>query len=261
LEEPGHRWLTAFGDYADDQAVLDIEITHGGVFDSADPVVAAYADGTIVLEFSDCNTGTVSYNIPSIGRQGVVPIERLALDNVPTCQDLDGIAANSSKKAARYRESKLRDSTQADFQINAGLNDAWWNPETGGQGFFNIVFPDVQQMFLAWFTYDLERPDDSVTANLGDPGHRWLTAFGDYSGDQAVLDIEINQGGVFDSAAPAPVANTDGTITVEFSGCNAGTVTYDIDSVDRQGVVPIERLALDNMPLCQAFEAMGLSEE
>jgi hypothetical protein len=35
-------------------------------------------DGTMTLEFSDCASGTVSYDIPSIGRQGVVPIHRVS---------------------------------------------------------------------------------------------------------------------------------------------------------------------------------------
>jgi sugar lactone lactonase YvrE len=73
----------------------------------------------------------------------------------------------------------------ADFVINAGLNDAWFNASTPGQGFFVTVFPDSGQVFLAWFTYDTERPDESVTAILGEPGHRWLTAFGPYEGDTA----------------------------------------------------------------------------
>ena len=141
------------------------------------------------------------------------------------------------------------------IQINAGLNDAWYNPATDGQGFFINVFPDSKQMFLAWFTYDTERPDGSVVANLGDPGHRWLTAFGPYIGNTAVLDIEMTQGGVFDSASPAPSQDLDGTINVEFSDCNAATVTYDIPSVDRQGVVPVTRIALDNVPACQSLAA------
>jgi plastocyanin len=35
------------------------------------------------------------------------------------------------------------------FQINAGLSDAWYFPETGGQGFFIIVWEDIQQVFLS----------------------------------------------------------------------------------------------------------------
>jgi hypothetical protein len=42
---------------------------------------------------------------------------------------------------------------------------------------------------------------------------------------------------------------------LEFSTCNAGTVTYDIPSVDRQGVIPIERIVLDNVPLCYVLNS------
>jgi len=50
------------------------------------------------------------------------------------------------------------------MKINAGLNDVWYNPETPGQGFVFIVFPEIEQIFLAWFTYDTDRPPEDVTA-------------------------------------------------------------------------------------------------
>lgn len=137
------------------------------------------------------------------------------------------------------------------FLINAGLNDAWFDPATPGQGFFINVFPGSSQVFLAWFTYDTERPGETVTANLGDPGHRWLTAFGDYLGNKAELDIEMTQGGVFNAAIPAPTQTLDGTIILEFSDCETGTVSYDIPSINRQGVIPIQRIALDNVARCE----------
>ncbi len=127
----------------------------------------------------------------------------------------------------------------ADFDINAGLNDVWKNPDTPGQGFFINVFPDTGQVFLAWFTYDTERPADSATANIGEPGHRWLTAFGHYADNQAVLDIEITEGGVFNAANPAPSQHLDGTVWLEFSNCNAATVLYDLPSIGRSGSIPI----------------------
>jgi peptidyl-prolyl cis-trans isomerase A (cyclophilin A) len=139
------------------------------------------------------------------------------------------------------------------FLINPGLNDAWYNPATNGQGFFIIVYPEIEQIFLSWFTFDTERPDDSVPANLGEPGHRWLTAQGPYAGNKAVLDILVTKGGVFDAATPEPVTTKDGTIIIEFSGCEAGTISYDIPSIDRQGVVPIERVVPDNLALCIAL--------
>lgn len=139
------------------------------------------------------------------------------------------------------------------FPINAGLNDSWYNPATPGQGFFITVFADIQMIFLAWFTYDTERPAPGVGAILGEPGHRWLTAFGPYSGNTATLDVELTQGGIFNSALPAVAQSADGTIEVIFSGCNAGQINYDITSADVSGSVPIKRIALDNVPVCEAL--------
>jgi len=141
--------------------------------------------------------------------------------------------------------------------INAGMNDAWFNPATGGQGFLISVFPDIEQLFLAWFTYDVERPPDEVTAQLGDPGHRWLTAQGPYDGNTATLKVFVTEGGVFDS--PQPPTNTDqegdGTMTVEFLDCENGLIDYHIESLDLSGRIPIERIALDNVALCEALSA------
>ena len=142
-----------------------------------------------------------------------------------------------------------------DFLINPGLNDAWFNPDTNGQGFLIVVYPQIEQIFLAWFTYDTVRPDDSVTAMLGEPGHRWLTAQGPYTGNKAVLDIVVSEGGIFDSGTPAPIPRLDGTIVLEFDDCTAGTITYDIPSVDRQSVIPIERVTPDNVALCETLAA------
>jgi len=140
------------------------------------------------------------------------------------------------------------------FGVNAGMTDAWYNPATNGQGFLIVVFPALKQLFLAWFTYDVERPADGTPAILGEPGHRWLTAQGPYSGDTATLKVYVSSGGVFDAAEPAvgpPVQ--DGTMEVRFSGCNAGVITYDIPSAGLAGEVPIERIVLDNVALCESL--------
>jgi len=144
--------------------------------------------------------------------------------------------------------------------INAGFNDNWFNPDTAGQGFGITVFPEIGEIFLTWYTYDTERPGAEVTAKVGEPGHRWLTAFGPYSGSEAVLDIELTQGGVFDSVEPMPTQGPDGTVILEFSGCNEGTVTYDITSAGLQGVIPIERITLDNVPLCEQLSVLTEDE-
>jgi hypothetical protein len=141
------------------------------------------------------------------------------------------------------------------FKINAGLSDAWFNSATNGQGFLVVVFPVIEEIFLAWFTYETERPPESVTASLGEPGHRWLTAQGPYSGDTARLKIFVTEGGVFDSAEP--VASTDpagdGAMTLEFAGCTEGLVKYEITSLGISGEIPIERISADNVALCNTL--------
>lgn len=144
-----------------------------------------------------------------------------------------------------------------DFAINAGLNDAWFNPETAGQGFFFNVFPDQGLFFLSWFTYDTERPPEDVTAILGEPGHRWITAQGSFEGNVATLDATLTRGGVFDSPLPEVENDTYGTVTVTFEGCNAATVTYDFPDPDVSGTVPVQRVVADNVTLCEALQQGG----
>jgi hypothetical protein len=138
------------------------------------------------------------------------------------------------------------------FVINAGLNDAWFNTLTAGQGFFITVFPEIGAIFLAWFTYDTERPDASILAFLGEAGHRWLTAFGSYEGSIASLAIELTEGGVFNTGQPIPGQSDYGTIELEFIDCNNAIVRYNIPSLGLMGEIPITRIALDNIPRCVA---------
>ena len=138
------------------------------------------------------------------------------------------------------------------FQINPGLNGSWFNPATNGQGFFIDVLPTTGMVFVGWSTFDVTLPDESVTAHIGDPGHRWLSAQGEYLGNQAALDIHAIKGGVFDSPEPSPIVEVQGEMLVEFTSCRSGTVTYNLPSVGRSRVIPIQRVALDNAVACES---------
>ena len=142
------------------------------------------------------------------------------------------------------------------FIMNAGLNDAWFNPLTDGQGFFITIFPDLNFVTLAWFTYDTELPPLDATSSLGDPGHRWMTAGGVINMDESVMNIELTSGGIFDAASVIQRTNpagSDGTLTLKFDNCRSGSINYNITSIDAQGTVPLQRVAGDNIALCDAL--------
>jgi len=140
----------------------------------------------------------------------------------------------------------------APFGITFAMAGSWYFPDTTGQGFLIDIFDTANLMFLAWFTYDLERPSSGATALIGDPGHRWLTAVGPFRGSTANLDINWSSGMIFDSEAPPVTTSPDGTMTVEFFNCYSGMVSYDLGSGGRTGNVPIERITNDAVPFCES---------
>jgi len=142
---------------------------------------------------------------------------------------------------------------QENFAINRGLTDSWYYPGANGQGFFISVYPDQDIIMLAWLTYDTELPGPNVVAHLGDPGQRWLTAYGGFAGAQAELQVYSSSGGLFDSGEPAPTHEPVGSILLQFGDCSHGTVTYDLSSIQRAGLIPIERISLDNLAVCKAY--------
>ena len=83
--------MTAQGPYSGDTANLDIYVTRGGVFDSAEPPVdPPVKDGTMQVKFTSCSEGLVNYIIPSVSRSGEIPIERIVADNQALCEVLGG---------------------------------------------------------------------------------------------------------------------------------------------------------------------------
>jgi plastocyanin len=143
------------------------------------------------------------------------------------------------------------------FLINAGISDAWFFPGTSGQGFFIIVWEDQQTVFLAWFTYETERPPDDITAILGEPGHRWITALGPYDGDKATLDVFLSSGMIFDSGEPpVDIMQYPGaTMEITWSSCKAGIVKYNIPSLNLMGEVAIQRIVEDKVAACEVAQA------
>ena len=48
-------------------------------------------------------------------------------------------------------------------------------------------------------------------------------------------------------------AGSDGTLILKFDNCSSGSIEYDITSIDARGTVPIQRVAGDNIALCDAL--------
>lgn len=100
----------------------------------------------------------------------------------------------------------------------------------------------------------MERPDPDVTALLGEPGHRWLSARGPYANGVTVLAVVLSSGGVFDSGTPAIVNDPDyGAMTIEWQDCEHATLDYDLTVPDLQGTIERQRVATDNVALCEAL--------
>lgn len=202
---------------------------------------------TLVDTVDDYEPGPGSGPAPDLERVTSIWDLDSVYSNAPGCNSVDEILAAEPISG-----------------INEGLMGAWFNPQSNGQGMFVTVYPRIGEIFLSWFTYDLERPDPSVPSILGDPGHRWLTAQGPYPWQDpdtlsqvygtAVLDLWRTEGGIFDQGLPEPAWEIDGTLTLEFETCNAATASYDIPSINATGVIPLERIALDNVRRCYELD-------
>ncbi|MFC1719757.1 PKD domain-containing protein [Pseudomonadota bacterium] len=143
----------------------------------------------------------------------------------------------------------------ATIAINGGMTDAWYDPATDGQGMLIMVWDSIDLVFMAWFTFDTERPPVDATAILGEPGHRWLTASGPFEGDTATLNIYLTAGGIFDAGQPPAITDQEpiGTATIKWTSCNAGILSYDIPSLNLSGDIAIERIVeAENVLLCEA---------
>lgn len=143
-----------------------------------------------------------------------------------------------------------------DFEINAGLNDTWYEPDIDGQGFFVSVFPATSTLLLSWLTFDTEPPSQQMHGQLGDSAQRWLMAQGTYSGSEAELVVYSASGGLFREAEPVPVLEAIGSMDVQFGGCNQGLLHYNLDTLGGSkfdGFIVIHRLAADNLELCESL--------
>lgn len=88
LGEPGHRWLTALGTFDGARAELDVYLAEGGAFDAPDPPIQQPQTqvGTMTIEFENCVSGTVDYDLDIPPVSGQIPIRPLTAQHVESCE-------------------------------------------------------------------------------------------------------------------------------------------------------------------------------
>ncbi len=124
----------------------------------------------------------------------------------------------------------------SDFEINLGLAGAWFNPATAGQGFLIDLLADEQFIFITWYTFT---PDGQ---------QQWFTAAGNFQGNRVELNVIEATGGIFNE--PSEVTREiEGSVIAEFTDCLNGTIEFDITEFGLTGVIPITRIAGDQ--ICQ----------
>jgi len=134
---------------------------------------------------------------------------------------------------------------------NHALSGAWFNPATSGQGILLEIYEHSEFVFLAWFTYDTSQPEPGIPYQVGHPGHRWLTAQGNYDVGSGAFTIPVFliTGGLFDDPTAVTPAE-EGTITVEFQDCINATMTYGLTAAEVSGSFPLKRILNDNFSYC-----------
>lgn len=123
------------------------------------------------------------------------------------------------------------------FEINEGLDGAWFNPQTSGQGVFVDVLGEQDLISLAWFTWANGAPGP---ARAGE--HLWYSALGSLEAGADVSSAELfaSSGGAFNSGRSVDTVPT-GSVEVEFSDCNNGRLRYRFNSGET-GEIPLQRV-------------------
>lgn len=113
-----------------------------------------------------------------------------------------------------------------------GISGAWYSPDQSGHG-LHIERLDRNRVVLAWYTFE---PDGTPL---------WLVATGRQHGPRITAEAVRTVGGrppaLWDAAAVESVPW--GTLTLDFDGCNSGTLAWQsLEPAFGSGSLPIRRL-------------------
>ena len=209
----GRRWYALSGNVSNSNPVanLDIFANDGGNLNAPPALSDGSSLGRATITFSDCNTGTLTYQFTDgSGRSGTIPMVRIA-PNV-TC----GSSGDNGTAPSDYL-----------------LSGSWYNPATSGQGLIFDINPSVNNLFAAWYTF---KPNGQQIG--GGASQDWYTLYTNEfkPGMTSIQNVGIyeNSGGVFDSA-PSTASAPVGTANVAFQSCGAMTVNYTFTSGENKG--------------------------
>jgi len=253
----GQRWLTGIGDIdmQNRSITFDVAVTSDGLFDSTREVTVTEEGtvGTVVIKFTNCSTATVQYNLYNGSLQNTFPMGRISSENNDLCEKLSLQPVVVPAKTAQITQETIL--TDGEFDINSGLNGAWYNQDSSGQGILLEVLPNSKRLFMAWFTYDTQLPSPEIQSEVGYSGHKWLTGLGNYSLGSTSLEIDINitSDGLFDQTRPVQVseAGSYGSVTLSFNDCSNAQINYSFLNGLLSGSIPLIRISGDNVALCQ----------
>ncbi|MEM7704483.1 MAG: alpha/beta hydrolase [Pseudomonadota bacterium] len=127
--------------------------------------------------------------------------------------------------------------------INPAMEGAWYNPETDGQGIFIDLDPQAGTVFVGWFTFDTV--DGNSPGNLIGANQRWFTAFGQFVGNRATLEVFETTGGRFNDPSLVTTAPV-GTASLVFSDCLSGTFQFELPGYALEDTVPLLRNLSDS---------------
>lgn len=157
-----------------------------------------------------------------------------------------------------FTDMSLVSTDDLPFMINEGIDGAWENPFTDGQGIvFDVVDNENSNIVsAAWFTYDTELPPDDELDGFGSKQHRWFTLLGGFTpgSNTASLDIQLPSAGLFNDPKTVTRGEPVGAATVTFFDCFNGQFTFEFFGDDQpSGVFAIKRITA--APFCEMLTA------
>lgn len=239
LAGPTNIWFQANGD------LMVVDYSGGAVkrFDANGNFISNFIQGLSQAEGVDF----LSNGNLLLGNGGTAAVKLFDTNGV----FIKDIVASGSGGLIRPNAVVVRNKAP-DFQINAGIDDAWVSSGAPFQGMFFTFFPDLNVLFAAWFTFDSVIPTGESMATFGAIDQRWVTGLGAVNGNQANLNMELTTGGAFNFPTPVPVQDTNyGTLNLEFASCSEATVSYNFPANGLAGEFIMNRVVDDNVSLCE----------